>query len=395
METTMLTHAELLDLAGWTDRLGVLSVYVTVDPAEVTLPEPPWAVRVRHGIEAARQSWADGDAGLGHALESRLRDLGPTMGGLLDPKASGVGRALFLPLSRDAARLVALPEPVPDEVVLDTAARIHPLVAAWDAGRPAGLLVASRSGARLLEWRPRAATQVWTAEFAEHTGDWPRMTARAVSGTGRSYQMVPQRERFDRRVDANRGRFLADVAARVASQASRHGWGRLVLAGEPELTHRLRHEIHPAGRFDILELPLSLEHLGAAEIARRVTPALVQARRTRAETVARQARDAALSGGPGTIGVRDTLAVLAEGRVATLVLAGDSRWTGRRAPDQRLAVGGEDIPGWPASDLVSEPYLDERLLRQALGCDADIIFLDPQAAGVLADADGIAALLRW
>lgn len=122
---------------------------------------------------------------------------------------------------------------------------------------------------------------------------------------------------------------------------------------------------------------------------------LAQARQARAEAIAWRTREAALSGGPGTLGVRDTVAVLGEGRVATLLLASDRRWAGRRAPDGRLAVGTEDIPGCVASDLVPELYLDERMLRQALSSDAETIFLDPPAADALADADGVAALLRW
>jgi hypothetical protein len=258
------------------------------------------------------------------------------------------------------------------------------------------VLVASRSGVRLLERRQQAATEVWSSEFGEDTGDWPRMTARAAaSGTGRSFQLVPQRERFDRRLDANRGRFLTAVAAQVAAGAGWRGWRMLVLAGDPEQTHRLRQALHPAYRLDIVEFALSLEHASAAEVAQRVTPALAQARQARAETLARRARDAALSGGPGSLGVRDTLAALAEGRVATLLLDTGRRWTGRRAPDGRLAVDGEDIPGWPASGLAPEPYLDERMVRQALASDAETVFLDPPAAGVLAGAGGAAALLRW
>ena len=61
--------------------------------------------------------------------------------------------------------------------------------------------------------------------------------------------------------------------------------------------------------------------------------------------------------------------------------------------DGALFAAGEKPPG--AHGLTQEPRLTERLVERALGTGARVTPIEGAASGALADADGIAALLRW
>jgi hypothetical protein len=106
----------------------------------------------------------------------------------------------------------------------------------------------------------------------------------------------------------------------------------------------------------------------------------------------RRARDATF--GPGAaLGLSEVLAALNEARVAHLIYDPDVRYQGAMDADGGLYVESETPAGGVAT--LAEPRLTERLVERSLDTAARVTPVPGAAAGPLAEADGIAALLRW
>lgn len=78
-----------------------------------------------------------------------------------------------------------------------------------------------------------------------------------------------------------------------------------------------------------------------------------------------------------------------------LLLDGGRNIAGAIGPAGELLPAGVVPPGVTGSELRSEPLLADRAALRALESGACITVVDGEAALALADADGVAALLRW
>src|SRR5690606_21790452 len=106
----------------------------------------------------------------------------------------------------------------------------------------------------------------------------------------------------------------------------------------------------------------------AAAFAAAVDEELRAARVERAFELAVRAKDAALGGGLGTVGLADTLDALQDGKVGHLLLASSREWRGTRSADGRL------VPAPPDSE-VDEPRLGERMIELAIRFDGEVTML--------------------
>lgn len=384
----------LLGLARLRDELGVLSVYVTAPADERSAPQPAWEIRMRNGlrdlVERLREA---GPRERLMALTARLEGLEDDLAWLADPASPGLGRALFAPLGGGEAVRVSLQAPLGDAVVLEPDAFVRPLVEAAERAAPAGVVAVSRDGVRALDLRDGGAHEVAHLSFDEATGDWREMRGPAGANPALAQQSVSQRDRFERRLDEARHRFLASAAPRVAELVDRHGWARVVLAGDPRLTGPLAEELSATAR--MIEDDRALASLPPAEVAEIAVP-LIEADRLAAEReLAERALAAAAAGERGAAGLAEVLGALAEGRVEHLLIEAGRAWSGVRAADGRLAPEGGRPPGAAEDELLPEPHLGERMIEAALASGARVTALEGEAAALLADADGVAALLRW
>src|SRR5690606_6749971 len=80
-------------------------------------------------------------------------EIGPELERLTAPSAPGRGRALFVPLGeREPMRFVSQ-MPLPNRVVYQEGAFIHPLLELLDEGQPTGVVIAAEDHAAIYEWR--------------------------------------------------------------------------------------------------------------------------------------------------------------------------------------------------------------------------------------------------
>ncbi len=374
---------DLRELATFGDDVGVVSLYTTMEPGTTA-----WQVRARNEIAALRRDLARHvDKDLAKLVLARLDVLEPRIDQLLNPTEPGLGRALFAQVAGDEVRTLWVQLPVGDLAVLEPNAYLRPWVTAVEEGAPAGVVMVGRDGVRLVDCRYGLAEELEPIGFDLDTEDWRRKRGPATPGLSR--RAVDQHDRFEQRIDEHLIRFLRTVAPRVAEQAEGNDWQAVLLAGDPRATDVLG-EAMPMGRDTVLLDAIIDPALSPAEVLAYVRPTFTEVRTRRDAALVERARELALSGGNGVLGLGDTLAMLRAGRVEHLLLDAAGEWKAATAVD----AGAAPI----AAELVEEGTTDdlgERMIELALEHATKVTMLGPEAAAGLAQEGGVAALLRW
>ncbi|MEU4510146.1 VLRF1 family aeRF1-type release factor [Nonomuraea wenchangensis] len=362
-------QAGLRELAAFGDEVGVLSLYTTMEPGTQA-----GRTRLRNEIAALRQELAAGsDEERARLVGVRLDLLEPRIDELLDPAGPGLGRALFAQVAGDEVRTEWVQLPVGDLAVLKGHAYLLPLVTAVQGDRPAGVVRVGRDGVRLFDCRYGLAEELEPVLF--------NLAGAGSSGSGSATLSRLSRsgihpDRFDQRVEEHLARFLRESAPQVATQARRLGWETVLLVGDPRDTSVLSEALPMDG--EVVQVDAVLDPaLSPSEVLEFVRPALEEVRVRRDTALAVRARDLALSGGNGAVGLDDILSLLRQGRVEHLLL--------------------DDAGGWKAAppEPVAPEELEEEMIELAFEHGGEVTMLEGRAAGELAEAGGVAAMLRW
>ena len=151
-----------------------------------------------------------------------------------------------------------------------------------EADSTVGLLLVSRDGARLDEWRRGATAEVERFELGEPMADSRELRGPAASHPKGGGEGAPgtrssqQRDLFERRLEQHRIAFVRDVAARSVVVARERAWPLVLVLGDPHLggpaAEVLRHggvEVERSGRH--------LSWLTHHELAKAVGPEVERA----------------------------------------------------------------------------------------------------------------------
>jgi peptide subunit release factor 1 (eRF1) len=389
-----LDDTTIRDLIDFTDEHGVLSIYAGHTPAQAADPQPTAPIEIRNQIKALKAELASGDGATAKAVEARLDELDRELDALLDPKAHGRGRALFVGVDSGRVERVALQIPFRERVVHHERAFVRPLVAAHDEGRAAGVLVVSRAGARLLRWAVGETEELETYTFTP-SGD----LARQKSGPTPAQPQHPghgtdHKERFEERIDEQRHRFLRQVGEEVRQRAKEHGWDRVVLSAPPKMRDEAA-DLVDDGAFRLLLAEQALEDAAPHEISDHIWPLLRSVHRDREQELVRQAVERALGGNAGAVGLRNVCRALNEGRVSRLLYRADLEIEGVVSQEGTLHPRVEGPAAEADLEFERERLFVERMVERAVSTDAQVTPVDPDVAGELDDHEGVAALLRW
>jgi hypothetical protein len=265
--------------------------------------------------------------------------------------------------------------PLASRVVLDSRPFVRPLLELLDEGAPAGVVLVSAREAEVLDWRLGALSRL------------TRITRQEDEEPGQPTTPHDQRARHKR---DRQLRWIEDVAADVSRLAGEHGWARVLISGDERLTGPLVEALPPDLRANALLDARRLHEHDQPALAAAVAERLGQDRAGRNTRLSRRVRAAALGAQRGALGLSEVVAALNEGRAEHVIYDSALRYSGTVAPDGSLLAAGE-APGLGKH----EPRLLERILERAFNTGARVTPVDGSAADHLADAGGIAALLRW
>lgn len=374
----------LTELLAVEDPVGVLTVTAGLDPRQMA-DGPTAPGEIRAGLDRAVED-ADDPRAARRAVD-RLR---PRIDELLDPRAHGRGRLLVAGLGNGKLHEAHLQVALPTEVHLDDAPVLRRVLEVADEHRPAGVLLLHAQEALLLatelgehepvrSWAVELGDQVFGAEFYGPSPAVPGMSGRGAT----------HREARADRVQANRDRFLDDVADDVRTLVEEHGWNRLVLVGPAHERDVVAKDLDGVSGLQVLQLKQVVG--GAAhEVLDQVHRVISEAHREYEHDLVRRAVDAALSGGTGAVGPVDVARALTEGRVHHLLLSPDVDAAGLVDGDVLMAA---DDPR--ASGRLNDPRFVHRMIERALATDAAVTPVEGPAAELLDEHGELAALLRW
>jgi hypothetical protein len=386
-----LTEQTLNDIASLKDDNGVLSIFVDASPDRQVGEPPALEVSVRQALKRLVEDvHTSGPRERWKALCERLDELEPELNRLLSNGESGRGRALFAAIGGGSVRSVQVQVPLREGVVLDEHAHVAPLVAALDGTVCVGIVIAQRDGVRAIDVRLGEAEEVERFKFDPNVDYEGRG---GVDGRGRNLGSL--KEEFDQFLTENRHRFLRSVCEKLGPIADQHGWNPIILTGDARLTKVLEAGMRKNGRELLHSDRTPGDYASPAEVLRTFADDLDDLRIKRELKLVDQVRDAALGPGNGTLGLSATLDALTQARVSHLILEDGRGFKGLRSADGAVLVASDAAGAIDTRELQHEPNLAERMIERALATDAKVTLAQGPAVEVLAEHEGVAALLRW
>jgi Bacterial archaeo-eukaryotic release factor family 10 len=360
------TIERLLD---WRPRRGVLSVYVAIDPAD---RRETWRVALRERLNAIAEAERDKHgrraalAATAERIKAHFPGEAPPSGriqiGFCEVAEKG-GRDVWLAaqMHRDATEVFDRDRP-----------HLTPLLELLDEGAPLGVLAVSAERVRLYEWALGELGDVDDWEAVLFMPDWRERKAQSspdparVQGTSSSGH-----DQFDQRLNANRERFLEQVGGLVAERAEERRWRTVFAFGDARQAEQVREGARGRVEIELADQVNVISENDRGRLLERVDRAVDDANRQRELELVKAAIDAANTpAGRGAVGINEIERSLTEGRVRHLLM---------------------DIER-PGPDVAQ---VEDHLVEQALRTSADVTPVEGEAAEVLREHGGVAALLRY
>lgn len=386
----MFDFEQLKQLAALEPAHPVVSIFARTDPRDPanTSHNPAWEVALRNGLRALDHQLDDGDDRDGRQAFRQLHERIETELIELEPAERGRSVVWFLAADGETLGRFTLQLPLrEDRVVWDQRPFVSPLVDVADRGAPVGIVLVGLENVRLLQIEQGEVSEPDHSEFHLELGDWRPYGGSTSGSPQRGKQTTAHEEQYEARVEAHREKLYGGAADATARRLEELGWGRIMIAAEGQTAAHFRAALpQPLADRVVAEADLNLVHDDPHVIAETLEPAIERAWTESAIELAEQARRHALAGGPGAIGLEETLGSLAEGRVEHLVLD----------PAYDFAAAGVAAGvAVPASIGGPAALLGERAVEAALGTSAKVTALPTEESARLAESGGIAALLRY
>ena len=377
----------VIELSRRTDPTGVVSIYLDARPGTLRAA----SIDIKNRLAELRRGVAgDGSAEPARLVQEGIARVETEIERLIDPEEPGRGRVLFAAIDDGWLTRVATQIPLSNRVALGRGPLIHPLLEVLDEGAPAGVVLASRSEARLFEWRlgELALLRTLEAELPEPGQDRPGpVGSRPAHRYG-----TPTGEQRNARERAQAARFIERVAAATTRLAHDRSWEQVLVSAGERQTDSLVEGLPPALRATALRDPRVLLRLDFPTLEDIVTERLHHAHAAFERGLIGQVRERAQQAEGAALGLSEVVGTLNQARVAHLIYDPFVRYRGSVGRDGSLYAGDERAPTY---DSTPDERLTERMVERALETGARVTPVEGAANDGLAEASGIAALLRW
>jgi hypothetical protein len=274
--------------------------------------------------------------------------------------------------------------------VLDRSPFIHPLLELLDEGGLAGVVLASRTQARLFEWRLGELIPLrdLTADPVEATHERSGPVGSRPGGR----HGTPTGEQRRARERDQTARFIERVGAAASRLAHDRGWERVLVSAGESFADALVKALTPMLRDDVVRDHRVLVRLDLPVLEDIITDRLRSAHARFEQRLIAKVREDAQGAGAAALGLSEVVGALNQARVAHLIYDPYIRYRGSVGYDGTLYAEGETILSYAST---AELRLTERIVERALETGARVTPVEGAAGDGLSEAAGIAAVLRW
>jgi hypothetical protein len=360
------TLEEVREVSEWRPELGVLSIYLGFDPADRT---GTWRTELRNGLDAILESHKEVEHDQRVALRATAKRVLERFedGDLRPPPRGEIG---FVAVSeKEGAEHwwgTGAPPTADACVELGTEPVIAPLLALCCRGAARGVALISSERVRLLRCAEDALDELEDWELSVFSLDWRERKSQSTNNPARAQGVSSSgHDQYDERLQHNRQRFLTECGGLAARALEENGLEQVVVFGPAKDVEAFNSGFGSAkaklalgGEQDLISVPKGKLNEVVADVIERL-----DSERDRA--VVERALGEAKGGSRGSAGIQETKEALFEGRVDHLVFD---------------AAIDEDA---------------EQLIRAALSGSAQVTIVRDELAEPLAEAEGVAAILRY
>lgn len=353
-------------LSEWRPPLGVLSVYLGFDPAD---RGGAWRTELRNGLDAVLDAHKEADHERRVALRATAKRLTERFedGDLRPPPRGEVGFVEVAEKEGTEYWFAAGVPPADNCVEFGSEPVMAQLLELRGRGTPRAIALLSAERVRLLSCVEGAVEEVEDWELTITSLDWRERKSHSTNNPARAQGVGSSgHDQFDERLEHNRQRFLCECGGLVANRVAGDGFGGAIAFGP---THDFESfeggfnfpqvELAHGGDADLISAPTGKVGEVVAEVVARLDE-------ERDRTVVERTLAEVKGGSRGAGGPQEIEGALEEGRVDHLVL-----------------------------DAATERPAGESLVRGALASGAQVTVVRGEAAAPLAEAEGVAAILRY
>jgi peptide subunit release factor 1 (eRF1) len=364
MQTNDLNKEKLRRLAQTRPDNGacVLSLFLNLDPSEFATP-PARETEIRSLTDQAERELREA-ADLSHDTKQGLKqDIARAREYLSGADFSGAhGMALFLCGPAGLFETIKLPRPIQSRAVIDDSPYVEPLV---DMGRRDSwaVLLVNRQVARMLRGTKERLEELPPLEDEVH---------------GQHDQGGWSQARYQRSVDKEVQDHLKRTGELVLRRFKRVPFDQLLLGGPQEILGDMEERLHPyvrervAGRIDI-----DVENSSADQVRDCAAAEIEEAERSRERQTLDRLVEGVQRGGRAAAGLGDTLGVLNERRVETLMLTYGFSAAGKLCPEcgSVFADNGDSACPADGAPLNTRADIVESAVELAIMQSADVLVM--------------------
>jgi hypothetical protein len=354
------------ELSEWRPPLGVLSVYLGFDPAD---RGGAWRTELRNGLDAVLEVQQEAEHDRRVALRATAKRLTERFedGDLRPPPRGEVG---FVEVAEEEGVEhwfgVGVPPVASACVEFGQEPVVAPLLDLCGHGAARGVVLLSSERVRLLRCAEGALEDLEDWELSITSLDWRERKSQSTNNPARAQGVSSSgHDQFGERLDHNRQRFLSECGGLAARSLEEDGLEELIVFGPAKDVESFksgygspRAKLTVGGDQDLISVP-------TGQLSDVVAGAVDHLDEERDRAVVERALNEAKGGSRGAVGLQETKEALAEGRVDHLVFDG--------------AIGEEG----------------ESLIRAAFASATRVTVVRDELAAPLAEAEGVAAVLRY
>ena len=364
MTQPTLDHAR--ELSEWRPPLGVLSVYLGFDPAD---RGGAWRTELRNGLDSVLEVQQEAEHARRVALRATAKRLAERFedGELRPPPRGEIGFVEVAEKEGIEHWFGTAAAPVANACVeFNQEPVIAPLLDVCGHGAARGVALLSSERVRLLRCAGGALEDLEDWELSITSLDWRERKSQSTNNPARAQGVSASgHDQFEERLDHNRQRFLSECGGLAARSLEESGLEELIVFGPAKDAESFkagfgssRAQLTVGGDQELISAP-------KGQLTEVVAGLVDRLEEERDLAVIDRAIAGAKSGGRGAAGLQETKEALAAGRVGHLVFDG--------------AIGEEG----------------ESLIRAALASSAEVTVVRDGKAAPLAEAEGVAAILRY